>query len=233
MSNEESYSTPIFQDLEIDTEGFLDPTKVQDFSQKVLSVARELEKILDRVQTVSIIEDAAKKEYEQGPDNKAKFKEMFDELINGLYETGETMELPILYGLSEALIALGRDLKTTLHDRAKSVYVNEVTSSTDKKLAQIQHKRLRNAFETYAAMVKLLHGVELPKIKAKPGNFQSSVGKTRAFQFADLEDPMYNPRAVARKLGIFYEGILFSDVIEWLDENDPDQKLVKIVEIDL
>lgn len=227
-------STPIFSDLEIDTTDFLTSReRVEEFSKAVYAAARALEKILDRNSSVSSFEEKAKRDFERSSDYKAKFKEMFDPVLDALYEQSETMDLPLVYGLSEALAALAKDLKNTIHMRARSEYINEVTATTDKKLAQVQHKRLREAFKPYVAMVKLMHGISLQEIKAKPGNFQSEIGTTTAFLFEDMEEPMYNPRAVARKLGIFHDNILFSDVIEWLAENDPAQNLVKIVQVKL
>lgn len=229
-------ASPIFEDLEISTDGFLNSREQAEiFKQEVFAKKDRLESVLDRKETVTKIEDTAKKDYNNPAlPHKAQFKETYEPLISALYDQGEQIPLPVLHGLVESLAALARDLNNTLHDRAKAEYINEASSENDKKLAQIQHKRLRDAWDAYRKFAETIFpGLKLPEIKAKPGNFQSAVGTTVAFKFPDTEEPIYNPRAVARRLGIYAEGVYLTDVLDWLEENDPEQIKVKVIKVKL
>lgn len=241
----------IFQDLEIDTTGFMDdPDAIKRFTKDVLEAEKFLVEILNSSgPSVSSIEEDAMREFKDNPAVKKAVQKLiinpcmaadkndtntylmtFEQTVNSLFEAAENADLSVAYGMMIALKKLSSDIENAIHDRAKMESTSQHDSLQDKKLAQIQHKRLREAWETYCKFVKLFHGMELPKIKARPGNYAPSLTEHYQYQFPGEDDVMYNYRVVAQRLGIYYEGMKFMDIFEYCMDH-PDEISVKKVSL--
>lgn len=228
----DSLATNIFADLDISTKGFLDSKEdAIAFSKRVLAAAKELEDIMDTKQTVSSVETEAEKTYRNSDTFQQEYRELFDEALATMYESCEEIPLPVVYGLIEGLEKLTKDLRNTLHDRAKRESIAQSANQANKKLAQTQHSRLRENYENVVKMVGMLYNVELERIKPKRGNYSApSMTDTYAYIFNGEEEPYYNPKAVAKRLGIYYPDIKFMDIMEYCEKH-PD--LISVVKVEL
>jgi len=222
----------VFYDLEIfpDHLAFLDDAlNLKKFEQAVKVKVDELEEILEEKATpTSKIEDKARNDYKSSPAFKETLKEHTSEVMGYLTELGETLEFPVVLGMVDELRRLAQDLENAVHDRAKRESLTMTESISDKKMAQVQHKRLRDAWQPIRSIAKLMYELDLFQIKSKPGNYAASLAKTYAFYFPGDDEPFYNFRVVARRLGIFTEGIKYMDVMEYADAH-PD--LVEVKEV--
>jgi hypothetical protein len=222
----------VFYDLEIFPEhlNFLDgPENIKAFEIAVLAKVGELEAILEEKATpTSKIEDRARLDYKQNPAFKKELEENTGEIFTLLYEMGESLPFPVIIGLIDNLRKLAQDLENSIHDRAKRESLSMTESISDKKMAQVQHKRLRDAWQPIKQIALLMYELNLKQIASKPGNYAASPAKTYAFYFPGEEEPFYNFRVAARRLGIFVEGIKYMDVLEYAIEH-PDEVEVKEV----
>jgi len=222
----------IFNDLEIDVSSFMDGEKeARLFRDNVLAAAKELNKILDEQSTpASKIEAEARDQYKNNPEFKTQFNDTFKEALEVMYISCEELPLPVVVGLIDNLRKLASDLENTLHDRSKRESLTMTESITDKKLAQHQLKRLREAWEPIRKIFKLMFGLEFPAINARTGNYAGSVTSTPAFYMPGSEDALFNPFAVARLLGIYFDKMTMMDVMEYCEKH-PDKVTVKIVNL--
>lgn len=222
----------VFNDLEIEVSKFMDSEKeAKEFMKAVYDAANKLEKILDEKSTpASQIEDTARDQYKNNPEFKVQLKEVFGEVLDTIYTSCEELPMPVVAGLAEALRKLATDLDNTLHDRAKRESLSMTESITDKKLAWHQHKRLRDAVEPIRKVLDLMFGLKFPAIKARPGNFAAGPTQTTAFYLPGSEDPLFNPFAVARLLGVYYDKMTLMDVIEYCDKH-PERVTMKVTNL--
>jgi hypothetical protein len=222
----------VFKDLEIDIADWVtDPDGAKKLYTAVREAADKLEKILDSDTSTSTIEVAARQEYRTNPDIKAQYKESYGELLEGIYQSAEDIPLPILIGLIDGVEKLVSDLKNTLRERSKFEAIHMTDSINDKKLAQIQHKRLREAWDTYRKFIKLFFGDEYPGIKAKPGNYAASITDTIHYQIVgENNDGYYNPYTVAKLLGFHHNNITFMDIMEYCEAH-PEQVVITKVRL--
>lgn len=223
----------VFYDLEIFPEHveFLeDEDKLRSFEAAVKIKVDELESILEeKAQPTSKIEERARLDLKQNPEHKKNLKENTGEIMTFLTELGETRPFAEVLGMVDELRKLAHDLELAVHDRAKRESLTMTESIGDKKMAQVQHKRLRDAWTPIRAIAKMMYGIELFIIKARPGNYAASETKAYAFQFPGEEDIYYNFRYVARRLGIFVEGKTFyKDVVDYASDNP---ELVEVKEV--
>lgn len=222
----------IFHDLEIPMTGFLDSKDtMMAFAKNVANAAKELEKTLEESTSVSSVEDQAKADFNKNKEFKVQMDATFKETLKAIYESCEDLPLPVVYGLIGELKTLANDLSNTLNARARMEVVNVSPTTNNKKLAQLQHKRLRENWEIIRKLMKLLNkDLDFPAIKPRSGNFAVSAFDTYAFIFPGEEEPYYNYRAVAKKLDILHSHSTFMDVIEYA-ENHPE--LVQVVKVQL
>jgi len=222
----------VFTDLEIPVNKFMDDeSDGAEFARNVFIAAEKLEKILDEQSTpASQIEDSARDQFKRNPEFKALYKETFQEVLETMYVSCEEVPLPLVAGLADALRKLANDLDNTIHDRAKRESLSMTESITDKKLAHLQHKRLRESWEPIRKVLDLMFDLKFPAIKARPGNYAASPTSTPAFYMPGSEDPLFNPFAVARLLGIYYDKMTMMDVMEYCEAH-PDQVTVKVTNL--
>ena len=206
----------VYEDLEIDVENMLSPNHIQEFVDSVMAKAEELEAIMaDDSTSVSKLEANVKQQWLSDKAARPQLDKYFKGVSNKLYEDGETMEPHILYGLIADLRRLAYDMENQLHDRLKMDLAKDLSPLQDKKLAQVRHKRLREAFDVYRRFVKGFFNVEVPKIKARPGNFTATLSDTLVFTYDGFD--FYNPKVVSNKLGRTW--VDFQDFMDWIDAN--------------
>jgi len=222
----------VFYDLEIfpDHLGFLDSAdNLKSFEYAVKAKVEELETIMDEKATPTAkLEDTARKEYRDNPAHKKQMKEATGETFGILYEMGESLPFPVIYGMIDELRKLAQDLENSIHDRAKRESLTMTETISDKKMAQVQHKRLRDAWLPIKQIASLMYELTLFTIKSRPGNYAASPAKTYAFFFPNEDEEYYNFRVVARRLGIYVEGIMYMDVIDYADAHP---ELVQVKEV--
>lgn len=222
----------VFYDLEIFPEHlqFMETEEnFKAFEAAVLAKVGELEKILEEKATpASKLEDSARREYKENKQHKETLQENTKEMFDLLYEMGESLPFPVIYGMIDALRKLAQDLENSIHDRAKRESMSMSETVADKKMAQVQHKRIRDSWQPMRVLANLMWEYQAKQIASKPGNYATTITKNYAFFFPGEEEPFYNFRVVARRLGIFVEGIMYKDVLDYADEH-PDEVEVKEV----
>lgn len=209
----------VFEDLEIPIDRITDKEYVKEFTNHVLAAAKKLESIMDEDSTVTKLERDAKTKWDADKVGNRKILDTyFKAASEKLYEDGETMDLHILYGLIQDLRRLAHDMELQLHDRAKRQLADVISPLQDKKVAQISHKKLRDAWSIYANFAKGFFGVEVPKIRAKPGNYTPTLTDSLIFR-KDGSD-YYNPRVICNKIGIdLGADAKYMDYVDFIEEN--------------
>lgn len=237
--NNENFGGSIFEDLGIEftRETLTNYDAAKKFAEQVYAADEMLAGIMNPdVTPVSKIEDKARTDWRDNKEYRKTLKETFDETLTALYESGEKIELPLLYGLIDSLERLTSDLKNTLHTRAQMESSSMDESIIDKKLAQVLHKRLREAFQSSISFINMFvkapdgKMIGIQGIKGRSGNFQAGVFDPIAFFFPGNEEPYFFHQAVAKKLGIYYDGITKMDVMEYAEKH-PDLVTMKQMKI--
>lgn len=213
----------IFEDLEIDVANFL--TMPEQFAEQVYAAAKRLEQTLDSNTSVSQVEIR----YEKQAKDIRELPESIDSLVTKAYEFSDTGNLAEVFTAIEAMKQLVRDMENAFHDRCKEEAAQENSTLANKKLAQIQHKRLRETFDQWRGFVKAFLGKDFTGLKSKPGNYQASITDTLQYVLPD-GGTYYNHFAVAKKLGIYFQGITFADIMEYCEAH-PDQVEIKRIKL--
>ena len=217
----------IFDDLEIDVSTFLTQSGAPGFVEAVLHAAKELENIMDNDTSVAKLEREAKERFKNNPVSKPKLNDYFADVSTKLYEDGEKMDMDILFGLVGELRQLAYDLENTFRERLRTDAAKDTANIFDKKQAQIQHKKLREAYDIYRKLIGPMYNLKMRAITPRPGNYTASMTDTILYRF-DNGDEYFNFRAVAKRLEIWEEGFRFQDLMDWTEENPNVIEVVKV-----
>lgn len=225
MSDNKGISKSIFEDLDIDFSDMLEEPKA--FAARVKAKASELEVILKSDTSVSALEQKVRDE-----SKNAEVPTVVNEILDDLYQATDEATLPELVKTIERARLLVKELETAFSSRVMYDSVKDNSPVNDKKLAHFQHKRLREAYESYATFVEVFKEIKLPVINGVSGNFGSATPLERiVFEYIPTNEQFMNPHPVIRRLGLTDKLHSVADLIEYLQEHEDAPVNVKKVKL--
>ena len=209
----------IFEDLIIETGDMIsDPDA---FSSRVIEAAELLKNTMKKNDSVETYLKAIK------PVVSSEIPKV-KELIEGIYNIGESVPIEEMDSIITYVKALAKDLDTLKWYRAGNNIANE-QGLMDKRTAHEQYIRLRESYNSYVDSLEVLElHSGLPKLPAMPGNYGSSVGLKSYIFFFDGEDEGFRSHiAVCRRLKIESRNLM--DTLDYVKENPDCKVTVKVI----
>jgi len=213
------------EDLDISTDSMLrDP---DEFAALCIAKAEELKAICKEDTSVNALERKIRSEGEH-----VKIPTVLSEILMDFYQNADDISAQEIIPCIEELRILLKDMENMFRSKVMTEALNSTSPMANKKIAHIQYTRLREAYNSYRRLAKLLFELDesLPEIESLPGNYGDGpvALDSLAYYLPNEPDvPWYSPYSVAKKLGIQIKSI--KDLLDYLRDHPECGVVVKKV----